>query len=707
MVEVVRYKPRVVTRAGPVVPVQAPESAAGDLAAGLADVGDMFADWQDEIDTARAKEAEASYTEQLNDLLYNEQSGYMHTQGGTAVEQYGRVSERANALYEEILGGLDGGARTKAAMALRARRNSTLTNVNRHAATSRIGYLNQAATARVEASINTAIYDPGQVAREISIVSQELRDMGVREGWAPEVLAEKQQDAVDAIHRGVVERMMNADPLQAMGYLARNREQISGATLADLEAELMPIAQEYRGRELGRLATQGRPVLNANHGTQIDFELTGKARPNPPAQDLQNLLGTAAAQVFGEGARVVIFSGREDEGRQHGSNRHGTGLAADIRVYDANGSLVALSDARAKDFLLTAARLGARGIGAGAEYMGDAFHIDMVPHEDYTAGQGPVWGSFSASFSAEIIKAMGEGAPVTLSDILNEPDSRVRDEGLREYALRTETAAAEREAALKAVGNQVFQHLEAGGRLDDIPGTTRQSLGQKQMTALRAYERSIANGVPVETDPETYLELRRILAEDPQGFRRLDLIPYVDRLSTSDWRSFAEKQTTPLSDIEARATSTLMATAKRSLEAAGVDTTPKPGTADARTIATFQSDLTRWQDQFIAQQGRTPTPTELDAQIGMMLREVVIDSSYWPFSAETNKVFQVDLDGRPLDESDDMSLEDFMSSSIDINGIRVPIEMKEAIVRAFQRQYARDPTAQEIFDELVNSPYFQ
>ncbi|MFY0633685.1 MAG: hypothetical protein JXQ91_07730 [Vannielia sp.] len=199
-----------------------------------------------------------------------------------------------------------------------------------------------------------------------------------------------------------------------------------------LYSQLDGVLKGIDGRAIANIAADtsvGSSVRDyrvQNHRTKIDFELEGKARPNAPAQELQDVLGKAAETALGPGARVVIYSGKENDGHQHGSNRHKTGLAADIRVYDAQGNQITLSDPRAKAFALEAAKQGARGIGAGSEYMGDSFHIDMVPHSDYAPGQGPVWGSFASSFGGELTAAM-QGPPMISDEALAKVGAPVSD----------------------------------------------------------------------------------------------------------------------------------------------------------------------------------------------------------------------------------------------------------------------------------------
>lgn len=59
----------------------------------------------------------------------------------------------------------------------------------------------------------------------------------------------------------------------------------------------------------------------------------GPARPNKPSEQVQGVIGKSVQDVLGIGARVVITSGTENSGDQHGSNRHKTGNAADVAIY--------------------------------------------------------------------------------------------------------------------------------------------------------------------------------------------------------------------------------------------------------------------------------------------------------------------------------------------------------------------------------------
>lgn len=206
--------------------------------------------------------------------------------------------------------------------------------------------------------------------------------------------------------------MQQGNPLAAMA-IANPQPSMNGLSYPMVPLSLgQPVNAPQSGNALAQLADSSDPRRGSGVAEQtssldnIGYELKGKERPNKPDAGLQSILSRAATTALGDGARVVIYSGQENPGHQHGSNRHKTGLAADVRVYTPDGQLLRLNDPRAEAFATTAASLGARGIGAGAGYMGDAFHIDTVPHEDYTAGQGPVWGEWAKQRRGELLAAM-------------------------------------------------------------------------------------------------------------------------------------------------------------------------------------------------------------------------------------------------------------------------------------------------------------
>ena len=147
--------------------------------------------------------------------------------------------------------------------------------------------------------------------------------------------------------------------------------------------------------------------LTRDHGSETISGVTvvyqmGSKRPYRPNRSIVSLTARAVASVFGRGSKLVITSGQEGDQPQHGSNRHKTGFALDGYILRPNGSRVLVADF---DQLARAlARMGAKGIGWGPEYLGNTIHVDQVMPGP---GQAHTWGSRGKAMRAEITRLMG------------------------------------------------------------------------------------------------------------------------------------------------------------------------------------------------------------------------------------------------------------------------------------------------------------
>lgn len=138
----------------------------------------------------------------------------------------------------------------------------------------------------------------------------------------------------------------------------------------------------------------------------MDFDM-GPARPLAPNQPVLDVITAAVEDTLGPGARVVVTSGQEGDLPQHGSNRHKTGDAADIAIYDRDGNQITMETHPdlMREVARNAARRGAKGIGLGADYMGGShIHIDLV---DPGPGQSNAWGSEGAAMRDELATLQG------------------------------------------------------------------------------------------------------------------------------------------------------------------------------------------------------------------------------------------------------------------------------------------------------------
>ena len=191
-----------------------------------------------------------------------------------------------------------------------------------------------------------------------------------------------------------------------------------GENAAQFGAAVDRAEAELTGQRTVQEATKAKP---AGSTVRMDFAM-GPNRPEAPDQPILDLISAAVEEAIGPGSRVVIVSGKEGVDPktgmprpQFGANRHQTGNAADIAIFDAEGNSVtmATNPELMRAVARAAARRGAKGIGLGAEYMGGAhIHIDLV---DPGPGQATAWGSEGKAMIGELDALRGQGTATSLN----------------------------------------------------------------------------------------------------------------------------------------------------------------------------------------------------------------------------------------------------------------------------------------------------
>lgn len=99
-----------------------------------------------------------------------------------------------------------------------------------------------------------------------------------------------------------------------------------------------------------------------------------------------------------------------------------------------------------------------------------------------------------------------------------------------------------RERSQKDASDAAWKTFSQTGRLGSIPAATLAAMDGKDIEALRNHARVLSEGRAVKTDPGTYLDLRDMMRDNPQGFAKLDLRRYIGKLSTGELHEFAKLQ---------------------------------------------------------------------------------------------------------------------------------------------------------------------
>lgn len=96
--------------------------------------------------------------------------------------------------------------------------------------------------------------------------------------------------------------------------------------------------------------------------------------------------------------------------------------------------------------------------------------------------------------------------------------------------------------------------LAKTGNLNGVPASLRESMGghwlnlQHDYKSLVVLNRQLAEGKPAKTDLPTYAKLFEMSVNDPEGFRKLDLMQYVDKIGAADLKDLVRRKEKPEKD---------------------------------------------------------------------------------------------------------------------------------------------------------------
>ena len=663
--------------------------AVGDAIAWLGrEVADIGYQIQDREDTAAAKERDAYVSDQIRDILHNPESGFTNMYGKNAVAAREAAFERLQQLRDSATKDLSKGAQRKLEARLQSRLEGAEQTIDTHTGRQRQVWLEGASQARIAAAEQDSLAGGMDITESFNIIAEELHQRARREGWDAAQLDLELGNAKSGLIYNQAVKTANNDPELALEYAQKNRDAMRPKDYQKLTQTLEPLAKEYKGRRLGAEA-----ALVGVSGGYLSAIRSAESGGNDAARNplssatgrYQFTTGTWADLMARHPELGLTADGRLDPNQQELAIRAFT--ADNAKTLDRAGISASGANLYAAHFL---------GAGDAIKVLrahGDMAMSDLVSSEVIAAN--PFLAGMTAHDFRRWAGSKGGGDALAYSSdtksnidalmAITDPD--VRQAALQEYDLRLKVQEGQRKRALAAAGDTAFQFIEAGNSPDDLPLDVRQALGQDNMSSLRTYYGKLQDG-PITTDPETYVQLRQMQANDPQGFRDLNMIGYVDKLSRADFKSLVDAQTAPLSDETRIASSTLMTVAKRQMEAAGVDTTPKPGSDAAAQNAAMQARLLKWQEKFITDNGRAPTQAEVDERIGQELVPVVLNPR-GPLNQRSGYVF----------DTPDVAPEKLADAGLTIGGVSVPPEVVQeqiALMEAAGEAVTSDALIQRI-----------
>lgn len=700
---------------------------------GLGQAANVMQELQDLENAALAKEADNQLAAWMRERQYGE-GGYLTLSGRAAVdarEQYEKDLQQKRMAFGE---GLRPGAAQMYQQASRSRVNSALDTGVVHQAQQRKVWMNDSAEARKETFKSDALVNwntPAKVDFNIAAGQAELRQQAALMGWDAERLAREEALYVSGVRHDVALRMMSEDPLAAKAYIEQHRDQLTGQDAFKLDEALeVPLANAEGLKaaadffDAGSARDPGQP--NQGQGpTRAKAALYDRLVVPDRREDVDGLDGSFAnnlAALFDDapfeglgilsGARsterqqelwdaALIKYGSEAEARKWvappGKSNHNHGQAVDISY---NGK--SLKHAPPEVIEWVHANAGAYGLTFPMSW--ENWHIEPVTARGGTA----------VAATGVTTPRASAASRVQIEDYLDTiKDPRAREVARSAIMSRINAEAADADATRKAVQERAFSEMMTQNVSPySFSPEVQSMIGREGMSNLMSYWDKVSAGEKIETDAELLYSMQTAYATNPAEFAKVDLLPYRDKLSDSDWEKVTGWRQTALTDQrkaneEGTVLTSAFSAATTQLEAAGITTTNKKDNERieaAKQIALFQTVLAQEIEAMRqANDGRAPTQMEIQQMINRLLLPVVIKSSaqvdtgpglapnlFTMFGDRSQRDgFLFEAGTRP-----DGSVVDVAVEYAD-----VPTDMRAVIRSDLAEELGRQPTEQEIVDE--------
>jgi soluble lytic murein transglycosylase len=594
-----------------------------DISGGLNRVIGAVDENNQRIAKVKAQQADLEFDGELFEMLHGE-DGYLSQRGQNAAEGINDFADRARALYDQKMSGLDGYTKQAAGPAFNARLRSALHGASRHATEQRGAWEKGLYEARVSQAVNGAVAARTPEEMQTNLLSGKIaiQNRGAEMGRSREEIEQDVLAFTSDVHASTALRMSADDPRASLAYVEENRDAMLPQVADQVVLKLSGEAARRNGMDVAQgawmEAHSAGPVNAALQsgdyqaaaasilGGLVKVESGGNPNAVSPVGAIgltQVMPATARAPGYGIAdvfslaeSMGVSFADRSDASveallknpeiaLQYGENY----LAAMLHEYDGNLPMA-----------LAAYNAGPGKVDEWIESIGDprdgaisaSEWVDQIPYDE-TRNYVP----------SVMAKARGGAAdPMAVAASITDPDARAA--AIARTRQLDAVAAGRRKREAEQAKQYAFAHVEEGGSVDDLPMEMRVGLGREYVSGLRTYEQKMAAGTPIETDLATYAMLSTMAADDPRAFGRVDIRKYAHLLSKTDAKKFADM----IAKSGGGSDGTSYAGMQSSLKLARPEfyKFDKDHEQTQAAVAAY----TRHVDRFVAKEGRNPNDRE-------------------------------------------------------------------------------------------------
>lgn len=217
-------------------------SFGGDLAQGLSKAAEGVSALQTRIDTASAEEALTKFEREKNKLFFDPDTGYFNTQGKTAYDQAGSITESLTKLKKSYSDSLTSpAARTAFDRVAERHVTSAQQDVYNHASKNIKAWEVETIKSQVENTLeNASLYwnDPQRLGVQRELGRQSIMDAATLEGVSPETVNERLQTFESAFARSAVEAATVKSSLSGKEVFEKYKDRLEGTDLVKLQESI-------------------------------------------------------------------------------------------------------------------------------------------------------------------------------------------------------------------------------------------------------------------------------------------------------------------------------------------------------------------------------------------------------------------------------------------------------------------------------------
>ncbi|WP_289296349.1 hypothetical protein [uncultured Reyranella sp.] len=515
---------------------------------------------------ADAKTADTQLADATRETLFDPQKGYFALRGKAAVDNGKSTLDGLKSLKDEISGTLSVNARRLFDASAKQRMEQAQDHVARHMMTEQKSYAENASNARISMAINDAganYRDKDLVEKNMSIARSEVLAQAEEHKWGDDVTRLKLAEADSAAITAVVRRWMDEDPYRAKAIRDANAGKISNKDALALDPQIKEALTRRKAQDNattirdGVVLGDGRVENNIGNIVKSQFTYAGgKGAPRGAFETFQTPEHGVAAAYITIQAKANQNGGAISFLDLIGGNKKVKGWApAD------DGTDVML---KGNDPASYAARL-AKSVGLKP---GDAIPLDddgkmatiLAEMNRHEKGKQTVPdGSFSSGIV--LAKSGDKGAgdqpkpdidPKTGRPTLGwqlDQAAKISDPDVREATqARIRSLHGQDEATLgearRRAGEDVMGLILANRltEVGQVPVEKWSALDESQKRTFMSLLDHNARGKDNPPNPTLYAELSRQMVDDPEGFKRRDLVPLATQLPNAHWTHFQNLQ---------------------------------------------------------------------------------------------------------------------------------------------------------------------